>query len=125
MSESVLKPTYHRLIAKFKSIGPYLREEQSCEQDFFFDCFSLCVDSRQEPESREFYGWWMHLTPCDDGADFVANYHFGLFDEAGNWQTHSLSDKELAEVNQTLEDFDGKLRDLLSSKFALSVKRAQ
>ncbi|MDP5254171.1 MULTISPECIES: sigma factor-binding protein Crl [unclassified Vibrio] len=125
MSEAALKPTYHRLIAKFKSIGPYLREEQSSQQGFFFDCFSLCVDSRREPDSREFYGWWMLLTPNDNGDEFYADYQIGLFDQGGNWQQHPLSEKALSEVKQTLDDFDSKLQDLLSSKFGLSVKRRQ
>ncbi len=59
MSETTQGPTHFRLMSKLKAIGPYLREPQSQEGRYYFDCLSVCVDDKKSPEKREFWagGW--------------------------------------------------------------------
>ncbi|EGV2674026.1 Crl family RNA polymerase assembly factor, partial [Vibrio parahaemolyticus] len=54
MSETTQGPTHFRLMSKLKAIGPYLREPQSQEGRYYFDCLSVCVDDKKSPEKREF-----------------------------------------------------------------------
>ncbi|EGQ9673206.1 sigma factor-binding protein Crl, partial [Vibrio parahaemolyticus] len=75
MSETTQGPTHFRLMSKLKAIGPYLREPQSQEGRYYFDCLSVCVDDKKSPEKREFWGWWMDLESIEGG--FTAKYHIG------------------------------------------------
>lgn len=61
MSEVTNNPTHNRLLTKLRAMGPYLRDPQSKEGHYYFDCLSVCVDDRKSPELREFWGWWMVL----------------------------------------------------------------
>lgn len=47
MSETTQGPTHFRLMSKLKAIGPYLREPQSQERRYYFDCLSVCVDDKK------------------------------------------------------------------------------
>ena len=120
MSEVTKAPTHFRLISNLKSIGPYLLEPLSRENYYLFDCLSVCVNDQKSPEEREFWGWWLELER--DGDAFCARYLIGLYDIEGNWQEKKLPKKAIEEVNRTQMAFHEKLEQMLSSKFALSVK---
>ncbi len=81
MSETTQGPTHFRLMSKLKAIGPYLREPQSQEGHYYFDCLSVCVDDKKSPEKREFWGWWMDLESIEGG--FTAKYHIGKYNKEG------------------------------------------
>ncbi|GAM55770.1 curlin genes transcriptional activator [Vibrio ishigakensis] len=113
------QPTYHRLIAKLKAIGPYLREGE-CEQDLFlFDCLSVCVDDKKSPECREFWGWWMELEKQEQ--KFVACYHHGKYNAEGEWIEESLPESAEQEVLRTQQAFQTKVETLLQEQFGMTV----
>ncbi|WP_394247878.1 sigma factor-binding protein Crl [Vibrio profundi] len=119
MSEVAKNPTHYRLLSALKAIGPYLREPQSEEGHYLFDCLSVCVNDKKSPEEREFWGWWLELDKSEDG--FSAKYNVGKYNLAGDWDSQSLPKKAVAEVNRTQEAFHQKLVDVLSSQFELDV----
>ncbi|BCB41498.1 hypothetical protein VagYM19_06250 [Vibrio alginolyticus] len=60
MSETTQGPTHFRLMSKLKAIGPYLREPQSQEGRYYFDCLSVCVDEKNRLRSVNFgAGGWI------------------------------------------------------------------
>lgn len=63
-------PPYGRLVTKLTAIGPYLRQEQTSTELFFFDCLASCINANKDPEKREFWGWWMELTPTERGFSY-------------------------------------------------------
>lgn len=119
MSEVAKNPTHYRLLSALKAIGPYLREPQSEEGHYLFDCLSVCVNDKKSPEEREFWGWWLELDKSEDG--FSAKYNVGKYNLAGDWDSQSLPKKAVEEVNRTQEAFHQKLVDVLSSQFELDV----
>lgn len=60
MSEPTKSPTHYRLLSTLRAIGPYLRESQSTDGMYIFDCLSVCVNDKKSPEQREFWGWWLY-----------------------------------------------------------------
>jgi len=119
MSEVAKNPTHYRLLSALKAVGPYLREPQSEEGHYLFDCLSVCVNDKKSPEEREFWGWWLELDKSEDG--FSAKYNVGKYNLAGDWDSQSLPKKAVEEVNRTQEAFHQKLVDVLSSQFELNV----
>ncbi|MFH4821616.1 sigma factor-binding protein Crl [Vibrio alginolyticus] len=99
MSETTQGPTHFRLMSKLKAIGPYLREPQSQEGRYYFDCLSVCVDDKKSPEKREFWGWWMDLESIEGG--FTAKYHIGKYNKEGQWVSEALPKKVVEEVYLT------------------------
>lgn len=103
-----------KLVKKFSELGPYIREEQCEEGRYFFDCLAVCVNAKTAPEKREFWGWWMVLEGQDGHA--VAEYQYGLFDKAGDWQPLSFKNQEVTDqVAKTQQVFHARLEALLAS----------
>ncbi|MDF2154966.1 sigma factor-binding protein Crl [Vibrio sp. CAU 1672] len=119
MPETTQGPTHFRLMSKLKAVGPYLREPQSDEERYYFDCLSVCVDDKKSPEKREFWGWWMELEPSEHG--FTAKYHIGKYNQAGNWIAEELPEKIVEEVYLTQRTFHEKLVSTLAEHFELEV----
>ncbi|MDV7104996.1 sigma factor-binding protein Crl [Vibrio sp. TH_r3] len=123
MVNKVVSPTHFRLLTALRAIGPYLRESESTENSYLFDCLSVCVDDKQSPEMREFWGWWMELdtSKVDDAVDgFIAKFKMGMYDTDGNWQTVELPESAIPEVTRTQQEFLKKLHKVLEERFDLS-----
>ncbi|MEH0665346.1 sigma factor-binding protein Crl [Vibrio scophthalmi] len=116
-------PTHFRLLTTLRAIGPYLREVQSSEGAYLFDCLSVCVNDKKSPEKREFWGWWLELSLVD--GYYEARYRTGLYDVSGEWRDEPLPKKAVEDVTKTQEAFHQKLIETLSTEFDLEVKMHQ
>lgn len=98
---SSLNPTRGKLLKRFAQIGPYIREQQCQESQFFFDCLAVCVNKKVAPEKREFWGWWMELERNNE--QLIYHYQIGLFDKNGDWLHQNISKNDVVEsINETL-----------------------
>lgn len=99
---------HRKLVRQFTAIGPYLRELKSTPAQYFFDCLSVCISAKAEPDAREFWGWWLTLD-TQDGELFEFHYQLGMYDRKGEWQIRDIPKTHQAEVARTLRDFYDKL----------------
>ncbi|WP_104401947.1 sigma factor-binding protein Crl [Vibrio penaeicida] len=120
MTENTANPTHFRLLSALKAVGPYLREKESQEGHYLFDCLSVCVSDKKSPEEREFWGWWLEFDKQDEG--YVANYSLGLYNVEGNWESKAIPKKAQDEVARTMEDFNKKLKKALSERFEIDYE---
>lgn len=123
MGTDSIFPPHGRLMTKLTALGPYLRQPKSSEGHFFFDCLSSCISAKKAPEEREFWGWWLIMTPTDTGFEY--QYHFGRFNAAGEWEKDALPAKHEQAVVQTLEEFYPKLVGLLQDELKLTISPAK
>ena len=122
MAEVTASATHFRLVPALKAIGPYLRETDSQDGHYLFDCLSVCVNDKKSPEEREFWGWWMQLESCvqeDKVQGFTARFEKGLYNSEGCWEESVIPDKAKKEVARTQEEFTKKLSKVLEERFGL------
>ncbi|CAH0534047.1 Sigma factor-binding protein Crl [Vibrio stylophorae] len=112
--------SYGRTITKFNAIGPYLREQKSSESSYFFDCLSFCLNAKKAPEAREFWGWWLYLTPSEQGFEYQV--HYGKYDERGEWLDTEIPAKRKSDVDQSLHDFLDKLSAVVEDQWQLQLR---
>lgn len=85
-----------KYIKRFAALGPYLRENQCTGGGYFFDSLTVCINANVAPEKREFWGWWMTLSPMDKGFEY--SYYLGMYDGKGIWQPNISNDKTVMEL---------------------------
>lgn len=103
-----------RIIKKFNELGPYLREEKCHDNDFFFDCLSVCLTAKQAPDKREFWGWWMIVTA--EEQCFSYRWQIGLFDKQGGWNLKTIpAGAARLQVELSLQKFFPRLVALMST----------
>lgn len=94
---------HRQLLKEFMTLGPYLRQEQCEPERYFFDCLAVCLNLGAEPESREFWGWWLVLEPREGGFSFQTQ--LGLYNKEGSWQDRQPHASAVAEVEDSRERF--------------------
>ena len=119
MVENTKIMTHGRLMTQFTRIGPYLRQNKSSEESYFFDCLSVCVDADKAPDKREFWGWWFELSVIKSGFEYV--YEFGKYDKKGHWTQEEVPKDVKDEVQKTLEVFYAKLTAFLDESTELKL----
>ncbi|UJF18829.1 sigma factor-binding protein Crl [Vibrio sp. SS-MA-C1-2] len=112
--------SHPRVMAKLLALGPYLRSEQSNKEGYFFDCLAVCLDPEKTPESREFWGWCLELTPLEEG--FAYRYTFGQYDLEGKWINNEIPKEHQDEVQKTLDVFYNKLSKLVEKELELPLQ---
>lgn len=112
MSQTLKKgPSRGRLFKLFTEIGPYFRHLQSDEKTFFFDCLEICVDVKQEPESRTFLGWWVIVNRLEN--EFTYQRFNGLYNLQGEWEETKITKKNMQQLDQAFQVFIDKLSGLI------------
>ncbi|MBV7300528.1 sigma factor-binding protein Crl [Enterovibrio paralichthyis] len=119
MTDETKTLSHGRLMTRFAQVGPYLRQNKSSENSYFFDCLSACVNAKKSPESREFWGWWMQLTPKEGGFEYL--YTFGKYNTEGEWLEDAIPNKYADEVKASLDTFYSKITGLVEGELALEI----
>ncbi|MGF1907913.1 sigma factor-binding protein Crl [Vibrio kasasachensis] len=119
MSKVTKIPTHFRLLTSLRALGPYLRESQSKEGFYLFDCLGVCVNDKKSPEEREFWGWWLELEQQDN--QFAARYRIGKYNSQGQWVGESLPKKAVADVNRIQNSFHQSLLTMLENEYGIEV----
>ncbi|WP_194437499.1 sigma factor-binding protein Crl [Vibrio fluminensis] len=119
MSKVTKIPTHFRLITSLRALGPYLRESQSKEGFYLFDCLGVCVNDKKSPEEREFWGWWLELEQQDN--HFAARYRIGKYNKLGEWVEESLPKSAVADVNRIQNSFHQSLLEMLKNEYEIEV----
>ncbi|GLO60132.1 sigma factor-binding protein Crl [Vibrio sp. MACH09] len=128
MTELAAAPTHFRLLSALRAIGPYLRESDSREGHYLFDCLSVCVDDKKSPEEREFWGWWMELdaAPATESQNsYIAMFRFGIYNQQGDWVAKTLPKAAQVETARTQTEFIAKLDKVLQERFELKMEIAK
>ncbi|WCE30375.1 sigma factor-binding protein Crl [Vibrio sp. SCSIO 43137] len=124
MTELAAAPTHFRLLTALRAIGPYLRESDSNEGHYLFDCLSVCVNDKKSPEEREFWGWWMELDALNEQSaslSYVANFRYGIYNKDGKWDGADVPKKAQPEVARTQSEFVVKLKKVLLERFEIEL----
>ena len=115
MSDTPLKgPSRGRLFKLFTDVGPYFRTLLSDENRFFFDCLEICVDVKEEPQNRTFFGWWLIITRTDNS--FKYERFNGLYDLEGNWVSVEINKQKMDQLDKSFELFITKLCALIETE---------
>ncbi|WP_096618598.1 sigma factor-binding protein Crl [Candidatus Enterovibrio altilux] len=119
MTRKIKMLSHGRLLTRFTQLGPYIRQNKSSEEGYFFDCLSACVNAQKLPESREFWGWWLKLTPKKGGFEYA--YTFGKFNTEGNWKMDHVPKRCTKEVTKSLEMFYKKISNFVENELQLEI----
>ncbi|WP_114766508.1 sigma factor-binding protein Crl [Vibrio rhodolitus] len=119
MSKVTKIPTHFRLLTSLRALGPYLREPQSEEGFYLFDCLGVCVNDKKSPEEREFWGWWLELEQQEN--QFAARYRIGKYNNQGEWIEGALPKNAVADVNRIQNSFHQSLVEMLKEEYAIEV----
>ena len=103
-----------KYLKKFTDLGPYLRSLQCQKGFYFFDSLVVCLDTKDEPEEREFSGWWLELQQTE--SEFIYHYQLGIFDKKANWQSQLLKDRAALDIIElNLQKFHQHLSSLFTT----------
>lgn len=106
------EPSRGRLFKLFTDLGPYFRKRQSTENLFFFDCLDICIDSENEPEKREFYGWWLIVTREEN--IFYYERFDGIYNIAGDWIIEQICQQDQQQLDNSFALFVTRLETLIN-----------
>lgn len=118
-SELPLSPSRGRLIKIFTDLGPYFRKLQSTESSFFFDCLEICIDDKEEPENREFFGWWLKVIRCEEGFNYER--FDGRYNIEGNWIASKIKKKDQKALDSSFNLFIERLKTLVDTETGFSL----
>ncbi|CZF81698.1 sigma factor-binding protein Crl [Grimontia marina] len=119
MTDETKTLSHGRLLTRFAQLGPYLRQNKCSEEGYFFDCLSACVNAKKSPECREFWGWWMEISPKEGGFEYA--YTFGKFDTEGAWKAENVPNKSSTEVKASLDAFYSKITEFVEGELGLEI----
>ncbi|ATF08599.1 Curlin genes transcriptional activator [Candidatus Enterovibrio altilux] len=77
------------------------------------------MNAQKLPESREFWGWWLKLTPKKGGFEYA--YTFGKFNTEGNWKMDHVPKRCTKEVTKSLEMFYKKISNFVENELQLEI----
>ena len=123
MPDGASQLSHNRLVYRFTQLGPYLRKDKTREEQYFFDCLSVCINANKSPQTREFWGWWFELNTDENG--FYYDYQFGKFDTKGNWLEETVPNQNSKEVKNTLSDFYQKLQAFVEEDLNMKILPAK